>query len=48
MTQATQITTFTAGKLKIKTYESRCDMGAEAASDVAVKSGNYFCQSKDV
>lgn len=37
MSQASQITTFTAGELKIKTYESRNDMGVAAAKDVAVK-----------
>lgn len=37
MIQATQITTFTAGELKIKTYDSRNDMGTDAAKDVAAK-----------
>ncbi len=37
MAQTTEITKFTAGKLKIKVYETRAEMGAKAANDVAKK-----------
>lgn len=37
MPQTTQITKLTANKLKVRIYETRAEMGAEAAKDVAEK-----------
>lgn len=37
MTQTTRITESTAGKLKVRIYDTRTEMGAEAAKDVAEK-----------
>lgn len=37
MTQTPQITQLSASKLKVRIYETRAEMGAEAAKDVALK-----------